>query len=162
MCHKKHFTTVFKGKILQKSSQLLNWLVCKSTNWYTKQRDTFPVHQICPVCSDNLWMQDSFVPVCEHSKGAVSLDDAPHHADLLRPEQLQWQRLSGHQHHSRVWQHRDRLTAVVIVDRAAVKLLHVWTQVLQHRGQSQHSTTRQQQLKKTNYTALWQLKHNTE
>lgn len=65
------------------------------------------------------------VPVCEHSKGAVSLDDAPHHADLLRSEELQRQRLTGHQHHSRVWQHRDGLTAVVIVDCTAVELLHV-------------------------------------
>ena len=64
-------------------------------------------------------------PVCEHSKGAVSLDDAPHHADLLRPEELQRQRLAWHQHHSCVWQHRDGLAAVVIVDCTAVKLLHV-------------------------------------
>lgn len=66
-----------------------------------------------------------FVPVCEHSKGAVSLDDAPHHADLLRPEELQRQRLTGDQHHGRVRQHGDGLTAVVVVDCAAVKLLHV-------------------------------------
>lgn len=65
------------------------------------------------------------VPVCEHSKGTVFLDDAPHHADLLRSKELQRQRLTWHQHHSRVWKHRDGLTAVVIVDRAAVKLLHV-------------------------------------
>ncbi|TNN65649.1 hypothetical protein EYF80_024178 [Liparis tanakae] len=60
-----------------------------------------------------------------HSKGAVSLDDAPHHADLLRPEELQRQRLTRHQHHGCVWQHGDGLTAVLIVDRTAVKLLHV-------------------------------------
>lgn len=66
-----------------------------------------------------------FVPVCKHSKGTVSLDDAPHHADLLRSKELQRQRLTWHQHHSRVWKHRDGLTAVVIVDRTAVKLLHV-------------------------------------
>lgn len=64
-------------------------------------------------------------PVCQHSKGAVSLDDAAHHADLLRPEQLQRQRLAGHQHDSCVWKHRDGLAAVVIVDRPPMKLLHV-------------------------------------
>lgn len=72
----------------------------------------------------------SDTPVCEHSKGAVSLDDAPHHADLLRSEQLQRQSLARDQHHSRVWKHRDGLAAVVIMDCAPVKLLHVWAQVL--------------------------------
>lgn len=28
-------------------------------------------------------------PVREDGKGAIPLDDAPHHADLLRPEELQ-------------------------------------------------------------------------
>lgn len=65
------------------------------------------------------------VPVCEHSKGSVSLYDTPHHADLLWPEELQRQSLTWHQHHGRVWKHRNCLTAVVIMDCATVKLLHV-------------------------------------
>lgn len=28
-------------------------------------------------------------PVCKDSKGAIPLDDTPHHADLLRSEELQ-------------------------------------------------------------------------
>lgn len=70
------------------------------------------------------------VPVCEHGEGSVFLDDAAHHADLLWPEELQGQRLTRYQHHGCVRQHRDGLAAVVIMHRAAVKLLHVWTQVL--------------------------------
>lgn len=92
----------------------------------------------------------SDTPVCEHSKGAVSLDDAPHHADLLRSEQLQRQSLAGDQHHSRVWKHRDGLAAVVIMDCAPVKLLHVWAQVLRdtartastHAGSQWHDESR--------------------
>ena len=68
--------------------------------------------------------------MCEDSEGAVSLDDAAHHADLLGPEELQRQRLAGQQHHGRVGQHRDGLAAVLVVDRPAVELLHVCTQVL--------------------------------
>lgn len=75
-------------------------------------------------------ISSSHVPVCKHSKGAVSLDDAPHHADLLWPEQLQRQCLAWHQHHSCVWQDRDGLTAIVIVDCSAMKFLHVRAQVL--------------------------------
>lgn len=63
--------------------------------------------------------------MCKYSKGAISLNDGAHHADLLRPEELQGQRLAGQQHHSRVGQHGDGLAAVVIVDGTAVKLLHV-------------------------------------
>lgn len=70
-------------------------------------------------------MERFYTPIREHSKCAVPLNDAPHHADLLRPEELQRQRLTRHQHHSRVGQHRNGLTAVVIVDCAAVELLHV-------------------------------------
>lgn len=67
----------------------------------------------------------------QHSEGSVPLDDAAHHADLLRPEELQRQRLARDQHHSCVWQHRDGLAAVVIVHRATVELLHVRAQVLE-------------------------------
>lgn len=73
----------------------------------------------------------------KHSEGSVSLDDAAHHADLLRPEQLQGQSLARDQHHSRVWQHGDGLAAVVVVDRATVKLLHVWAKILEKHSGSQ-------------------------
>lgn len=69
-------------------------------------------------------------PVGQHSKGAISLDETPHHADLLWSEELQRECLTWHQHHSRMWQDRDGLTAVIIVNCTAMKLFHVWTQVL--------------------------------
>lgn len=61
----------------------------------------------------------------QDSKGAIPLDDAPHHADLLRSEELQREGLTRYQHHGRVGQHRDGLTTVVIVDCTAMKLLHI-------------------------------------
>lgn len=69
--------------------------------------------------------RNRLLPVCKHGKSAISLDDTAHHADLLRSKELQRQGLTRHQHHSRVRQHGDCLTAVVIVDCTAVKLLHV-------------------------------------
>ena len=77
------------------------------------------------ICAFILGARRKLVPVCKYSKGAISLDDGAHHADLLGPEELQGQRLAGQQHHGRVGQHRDGLAAVVVVDRTAVKLLHV-------------------------------------
>lgn len=74
------------------------------------------------------------IPVCENSKGAVSLDNASHHADLLRSEELQRQGLSWDQHDSCERQHWDGLAAVVIVHRAPMKLLHVGAQVLGGKG----------------------------
>lgn len=90
-------------------------------------------------------MEIVLVPVCEHSKGSVSLYDGPHHADLLWPEELQRQSLTWHQHHGCVWQHRNGLTAVVIMDSPTVELLHVWTQILRYKWQCQHRTSMQKQ-----------------
>lgn len=93
--------------------------------------DHFSAVQCCAVqCSSGY----DLVPG-QHSEGSVSLDDAAHHADLLRPEELQGQRLARDQHHGCVRQHRDGLVAVIIVHRATVELLHVRAQVLEeHRG----------------------------
>lgn len=64
-------------------------------------------------------------PVSEHGEGSVFLDHTPHHADLLRSEELQRQRLARHQHHGWDWEHWDGLAAVIIVNGTAMKLLHV-------------------------------------
>lgn len=71
-----------------------------------------------------MFLQQLYRPVCQHSKCAVPLDNTPHHADLLWPEELQRKCLTRHQHHSRVRQHRNGLTAVIVMDCSTVELLH--------------------------------------
>lgn len=65
------------------------------------------------------------LPVCQHGEGAVVADQVAEHADLLRPEELQWQRLPRDQDESGVREDGEILHAVVVVKSAPVELLHV-------------------------------------
>lgn len=65
------------------------------------------------------------LPVRQHGERAVMADQVAEHADLLRPEELQRQRLTRDQNEGGVREDRKILHAVVVVKRAPVELLHV-------------------------------------
>lgn len=65
------------------------------------------------------------LPLCQHSEGAVLADQVAEHADLLRSEELQRQRLTRNQDEGGVRENGEVLYAVVIVNGAPVELLHV-------------------------------------
>lgn len=65
------------------------------------------------------------VPVCKHGKSAILAYEGAKHADLLRSEKLQGQRLTWDQYEGNVGKNWQILHAVLIVQGTAVKLLHV-------------------------------------
>lgn len=63
--------------------------------------------------------------MCQHGKRAVVADQVAEHADLLRSEELQRQRLTRNQDEGGMREDGKILHAVVIVKSAPVELLHV-------------------------------------
>lgn len=78
------------------------------------------------------------VPVCKHGKSAILAYEGAKHADLLRSEKLQGQRLTWDQYEGNVGKNWQILHAVLVVQGTAVKLLHVWAQILDKCKQSKH------------------------
>lgn len=61
----------------------------------------------------------------QHGESAVVADQVAEHADLLRSEELQRQRLTRNQDEGGVREDGETLHAVVVVKSAPVELLHV-------------------------------------
>ena len=65
------------------------------------------------------------LPVCSNGECAVVADRVAEHADLLRSQELQRQRLALYKYKSSMRENRQILHTVFIVKSAAVELLHV-------------------------------------
>lgn len=89
------------------------------------------------------------IPVRKHGKRAVLAYEVAEHADLLWSKKLQGQRLTWDQNESDVGKNRQVLHTVLVMQGTAVKLLHVWAQILHNAHTNEDKDAIKKNKKKT-------------